>query len=239
MSGNVLALALKTLLIVRALEVREALGASDLTVLEAQAGEAVAADGGVGATGGRAPGRGGGPGARRRRGRRWGRSWTSMVPPNAPIPMARAAESSPGPTIHSVEFGRRRQSRAYALRAAAGARASARPRRRGWRRSRSPARPRAARAAGGRCGPTDGSAGSVRAHAPAVHAPPAAAHEQRAGLPHEPDAERAALHHQPGARVQLARLVADEVAEQPERGRLRRVPRRARFGLTTFAPRLA
>ena len=40
-------------LIVRALEVREALGASDLAVLEAQAGEAVAADGGVRAAGGR------------------------------------------------------------------------------------------------------------------------------------------------------------------------------------------
>jgi hypothetical protein len=32
---------------------REALGASDLTVLEAQAGEPVPADGGVGATAGR------------------------------------------------------------------------------------------------------------------------------------------------------------------------------------------
>ena len=40
-------------LIVRALEVREALGASDLAVLEAQAGEPVAAHGGVRAAGGR------------------------------------------------------------------------------------------------------------------------------------------------------------------------------------------
>ena len=62
--------------------------------------------------------------------------------------------------------------------------------------------------------------GVRRSHAPAVHAPPA--HEQRAGLPHEPDAERAALEHEPRARVQLARVVADEVAEQAERGRLRR-----------------
>ena len=50
----------------------------------------------------------------------------------------------------------------------------------------------------------------VHVHAPAVHA--AAAHEQRAGLPHDPDAERAALEHEAGAGVQLARLVADQVA---------------------------
>ena len=65
-------------------------------------------------------------------------------------------------------------------------------------------------------------------HAPAVHAPAARAHEQRARLPHEPDAERAALEHEPGARVQLARLVADEVAEQPERGRSGPSPARGR-----------
>ena len=74
-------------------------------------------------------------------------------------------------------------------------------------------------------------------HAPAVHAPPA--HEQRARLPHEPDAERAALEHEPRARVQLARLVPDQVAEQA-RARSPRRPRRARArGLTTFAPRFA
>ena len=37
------------MLIVRALEVREALGTGDLAVLEAQPGDTVAADGGVGA----------------------------------------------------------------------------------------------------------------------------------------------------------------------------------------------
>ena len=74
-------------------------------------------------------------------------------------------------------------------------------------------------------------------HAPAVHA--AAAHEQRARLPHEPHAERPALHHQPRARVQLARVVADEVAQQPERGRLGGRARARACGLTTFAPRLA
>ena len=58
-------------------------------------------------------------------------------------------------------------------------------------------------------------------HAPAVHAAAARAHEQRAGLADQPDAERAALEHQAGAGVQLARLVADEVAEQPDRGPLR------------------
>ena len=56
--------------------------------------------------------------------------------------------------------------------------------------------------------------------APAVHAPPAGRDQQRAGLAHQPDAERAALQHQAGPRVQLARLVADEVAEQPERAAL-------------------
>ena len=72
----------------------------------------------------------------------------------------------------------------------------------------------------------DGSVGVRHPHAPAVHAPPA--DEQRARLPHEPDAERAALHHQARARVQLARLVADQVAEQAERGRLRGLAQRAR-----------
>ena len=87
-----------------------------------------------------------------------------------------------------------------------------------------------ARSASSRCAirSLDGSAGVGGSHAPAVHAAPA--HEQRAGLPHEPDAERAALEHEPGAGVQLPRFVADEVAEQPERRRLRRLPRpRARL----------
>ena len=66
------------------------------------------------------------------------------------------------------------------------------------------------------------------------------ADEQRARLPDEPDAERAALQHEAGPRVQLARLVADEVAEQPERGALGARPARGcGFGRTTFAPRLA
>ena len=71
----------------------------------------------------------------------------------------------------------------------------------------------------------DGSVGSSDAHAPAVHAPAAGPDEQRARLADDPDAERAALEHEPGARVQLARVVADEVAEQPER---RRAPARRR-----------
>ena len=50
--GNVRRLAQDDL-IVRALQVREALGAGDLAVLEAQAGEPVAAHRGVGAAGGR------------------------------------------------------------------------------------------------------------------------------------------------------------------------------------------
>ena len=63
--------------------------------------------------------------------------------------------------------------------------------------------------------------------------------QQRTRLPHEPHAERAAFHHQSRARVQLARPVADEIAEQAERGPLGASRPRARFGLTTFAPRLA
>src|SRR3954447_16988885 len=52
MSGNV-PRATQDALIVCALEMREALGASDLAVLEPQAGDPVAADGGVGAADGR------------------------------------------------------------------------------------------------------------------------------------------------------------------------------------------
>ena len=81
--------------------------------------------------------------------------------------------------------------------------------------------------------------GSGTLHAPAEHAPPAGRHEHRARLPHEPDAERAALEHQAGPRVQLARVVADEVAEQPERALLGRVRPPRGLGRTTFAPRRA
>jgi hypothetical protein len=62
---------------------------------------------------------------------------------------------------------------------------------------------------------------AVGLHAPAVDAPPAGAHEQGAGLPDEPRAERAALEGEPGARVQLARVVGQQVAEQAERRPLR------------------
>ena len=67
----------------------------------------------------------------------------------------------------------------------------------------------------------EGSAAVLGVDAPAVDAAAAGPHEQRAGLADEPDAERAALEHEAGARVQVARLVADEVAEQAERGALR------------------
>ena len=148
---------------------------------------------------------------------------TSMVRHQRPLGMAR------WPNVHRVQLSTR-SSRAAASSAgriaagAAAARASARPRTRGWRPSRSPARPRAAPAAGARCDRRR-QRRLGHAHAPAVHAPPA--HEQRARLPHEPHAERAALHHEPRARVQLARVVADEVAEQAERGRLAAAPARA------------
>ena len=81
--------------------------------------------------------------------------------------------------------------------------------------------------------------GVGHAHAPAVHAPAAAADEQRAGLARRarrPSRPRSST--SPVARVQLARVVADEVAEQPERRAPRRRPaRRVRRGRTTFAPR--
>ena len=76
-------------------------------------------------------------------------------------------------------------------------------------------------------------------HAPAEHPPPAGRHEQGAGLADQPDAERAALAAQPGPRVQLARVVADEVAEQAERDPLGRGVGRAACGRTTLAPRRA
>ena len=80
----------------------------------------------------------------------------------------------------------------------------------------------------------------VDLHAVAVR-PPAAVQQDGAGLADEPDAEPAGLEHEPGAGVQLARLVADEVAEQAdERARTRRRRRRRRRGgRSTFAPRWA
>ena len=50
----------------------------------------------------------------------------------------------------------------------------------------------------------------------AVDAPAAAGQQHRAGLADDPGAEPARLEHEPGAGVQLARLVADEVAEQAD-----------------------
>ena len=58
-------------------------------------------------------------------------------------------------------------------------------------------------------------------HAPRVDPPPPRAHEEDALLADQPDAEASALEHQPRLGDQLARLVADQVAEQPERDALR------------------
>ena len=82
-----------------------------------------------------------------------------------------------------------------------------------------------------------GSSGSVVAHAEAVHAAAAVGHEQRARLAHEPDAEPAALERQPGRALELALLVAEQVAEQALRHRLGALVARAPFGRSTFAPR--
>ena len=59
-----------------------------------------------------------------------------------------------------------------------------------------------------------GSSGSVTRDAEAVHAPAAGADEQRAGLAHQPDPELAALERQAGVALQLALVVAEQVAEQ-------------------------
>ena len=71
------------------------------------------------------------------------------------------------------------------------------------------------------------------------HAAAAGRTSSAPGLPHEPDAERAALGHEAGACVQLARIVADQVAEQAERGRAPARRRRADAAGRTVAPRLA
>src|SRR4051794_39131542 len=54
-----------------------------------------------------------------------------------------------------------------------------------------------------------------RGHAEAVHALAVRAHEQRAGLAHEPGAELAPLARQAGLALEVALLVAEQVAEQP------------------------
>ena len=51
-------------------------------------------------------------------------------------------------------------------------------------------------------------------HAEAVHAPAARHDEQRAALADEPDAERGALERQAGLALELALLVAEQVAEE-------------------------
>ena len=99
-------------------------------------------------------------------------------------------------------------------------------------------RPRAARAAGARCGRAGGQARVVHAHAPAVHAA-AGAHEQRAGLADQP--RRRARPRSSTRPVRACRSRASWPTRSPSRPSARRSgPCRARrFGLTTFAPRWA
>ena len=59
-----------------------------------------------------------------------------------------------------------------------------------------------------------------RPHAEAVDALSAVRNQDGACLAEQPDAERAALHRQPGLALQVARVVAEQVAEQPLRDRL-------------------
>ena len=66
-----------------------------------------------------------------------------------------------------------------------------------------------------------------------------AADEQRARLADEPRPEPAGLEHEAGARVQVARVVVDEVAEQAERGALRVLALRAASAGPPSRPRFA
>ena len=71
-----------------------------------------------------------------------------------------------------------------------------------------------------------GSSRSTARNAEAVHAPAPGRHEQRAALAEQPDAELAALEGEPGLALELALVVAEQVAEQPLRhGLSRRGPR--------------
>ena len=65
--------------------------------------------------------------------------------------------------------------------------------------------------------------GLGRADAVAVHAPATRRYEQGARLSHQPDAEVAALEREPGPALELALLVAEQVAEETLRRRLRRI----------------
>ena len=64
-------------------------------------------------------------------------------------------------------------------------------------------------------------------HAEAVHPPAAGRDEQRAALADQPDAERAALEREAGVALELALVVAEQVAEQALRDRLARAASRA------------
>ena len=172
MQANVLRPA-QLALIVGALEMREALGAGDLAVLEPQARDPVAADGGVGAAVRRHEREAADRHARRRRAWRCGEVMATMVPITAPLGMDRWLNLHAACDCPVGRVSPRRRVRGERFSAAAAARASARPRTRGWRRWRSPARRRAARAAGARSDPTTGRSASVaRTHQQCTRRPP-------------------------------------------------------------------
>ena len=85
----------------------------------------------------------------------------------------------------------------------------------------------------------DGSSGSVDAHAEAVHPAPARRTSSAPASPTSHVPSRPGSSTSPVARVQLARVVVDEVAEQAERGALRPASAAPARGRTTFAPRWA
>ena len=111
---------------------------------------------------------------------------------------ARGAEPQRAPVAHAARAGARC--------------ATWRPRSRGSRPSRTPARPRAARAGGARRDRRRAAPRLGDPHAPGAHPPPPRPHQENALLAHDPHAEPPALDHQP-------RLAPRARARRGRRGR--------------------
>ena len=82
-------------------------------------------------------------------------------------------------------------------------------------------------------------AGLTDPHAEAMHPMSARANEDRPLLTDQPGAEPAALKRKAGLAEQLARVVADQIAEQSQRGALRLRSPAPSIGFTPRAPRRA
>ena len=178
----------------------------------------------------------------------------SIVPATRPPgvgPLSRIQRSRARPAVRRVRRPRRAPGRISWTHAPA-ATASARRRRTGWRRSRSPARRRAARAAGARCGRRRAmlaAAGLARVDldAVAVRAAARAAGRRRTRRPiHAPSSPR--LEHEPGV-ARAARGRHDRRGRRAGRPSAARtaawstpsvaMPPRGVRGRRTFAPRCA